>query len=45
LPVYFYAKRKRWWALGVGVLASIGSVIATAITFTALGAVARLFLS
>jgi hypothetical protein len=45
LPVYFYATRKRWWALGLGVLASIGSVIATGATLVALGAVVRLFLA
>jgi hypothetical protein len=32
LPVYFYATRKRWWGLLVGVLATFVSALATSVT-------------
>lgn len=36
LPVYFYATRKRWWALALGLAATLASVVVAAVTVVGL---------
>lgn len=35
LPVYFYMTYRRWWAMAVGLAATVAAVVATSVTLVA----------
>jgi hypothetical protein len=43
LPVYFYATRKRWWAIPLGLVAGVGTGFAAGLTVVLLGIAVRAF--